>query len=62
IYDLNGVVHHSGDTTNKGHYVASVHVPREGWRRYDDAQVTGVVDNKALTKNALILSYTRRSG
>lgn len=61
MYDLNGVVHHNGQKTNKGHYVASVRLP-EGWHRYDDAKVTGGVDDKALTKNALILSYTRRSG
>ncbi|CBJ31209.1 similar to deubiquitinating enzyme 3 [Ectocarpus siliculosus] len=62
MYDLNGVVHHIGQTTNKGHYVAFVRLPGEGWLRYDDAKVTGVTDSDVRTQNALILSYTRRSG
>ncbi|CAB1114379.1 unnamed protein product [Ectocarpus sp. CCAP 1310/34] len=62
MYDLTGVVHHIGQTTNKGHYVAFVRLPGQWWRRYDDAKVTEVVASQALTKNALILSYTRRSG
>ncbi|CAM9357548.1 unnamed protein product [Ectocarpus sp. 12 AP-2014] len=61
MYDLTGVVHHIGQTTNKGHYVAFVRLPGQWWRRYDDAKVTEVVDSQVLTKNALILSYTRRS-
>lgn len=62
MYDLTGVVHHSGPTTNKGHYVAFVRLPGQGWRRYDDANITTVADKRVLTNNALILSYTRRSG
>ncbi|CAN0055028.1 unnamed protein product, partial [Ectocarpus sp. 4 AP-2014] len=62
MYDLTGVVHHIGQTINNGHYVAFVRLPGQRWRRYDDAKVNEVVDSQVLTKNALILSYTRRSG
>ncbi|CAM9388010.1 unnamed protein product, partial [Ectocarpus sp. 12 AP-2014] len=61
-YDLTGVVHHEGKTTKGGHYTAFVRLAGEEWRRYNDSKVTQVGCEDVLTENALILTYTRRSG
>ncbi|CAN0059060.1 unnamed protein product [Ectocarpus sp. 13 AM-2016] len=61
-YDLTGVVHHEGKTTKGGHYTAFVRLAGEEWRRYNDSKVTKVGYEDVLTENALILTYTRRSG
>ncbi|CAM9610950.1 unnamed protein product [Ectocarpus fasciculatus] len=59
-YDLTGVVHHIGKTTKKGHYVAFVRLPGQGWIKYNDENVTQADERDVQTNNALILSYTRR--
>ncbi|CAM9489159.1 unnamed protein product [Ectocarpus fasciculatus] len=59
-YDLTGVVHHIGQTTKKGHYVAFVRLPGQGWIKYDDEDVTHADERDVQTNKALILSYTRR--
>ncbi|CAN0230878.1 unnamed protein product [Ectocarpus fasciculatus] len=60
VYDLTGVVHHIGERTNSGHYVAFVRLTEQTWRRYSDGQVTPAQEQDVRSKNALILSYTRR--
>lgn len=62
LYDLTGVVHHIGRSTRKGHYITFARLPDGRWRRYDDSNVTAVKEQNVLTKDALILSYTRRPG
>lgn len=63
VYALNGTVHHKGSTINSGHYVAYVRMGNNSktWRCYNDANVKdGVDEDEALSKDALMLSYTRR--
>ena len=59
-YVLDGVIHHQGEQCHEGHYVAFAHND-ERWRKYDDQVVLDNVDEgEVLSKEVVILSYTRR--
>ncbi|CAN0596351.1 unnamed protein product [Laminaria digitata] len=61
VYDLQGVVHHSG-TTQRGHYVAFVRGTDGAWCLHDDEKVTPASEADALTSGAYVLSYAKRRG
>lgn len=63
IYDLFGVVHHSGETVNSGHYTANIRNPMDGkWRVFDDLTVRQLSFPDAIKQNtAYLLFYEKRS-
>ncbi|CAN0415121.1 unnamed protein product [Laminaria digitata] len=61
VYDLQGVVHHSG-TAHAGHYVAFVRGADDAWCLHNDAKVTSATEADALTSGAYVLNYAKRRG
>lgn len=59
VYDLRAVTMHQGSLKG-GHYTAIAEKPGLGWFLYDDAVVTPVKEQAAVSKNAYVLVYQRR--
>mgnify|MGYP002620554375 FL=1 len=61
VYDLFGVVHHSGNL-NSGHCISHCKHPETGeWYRYDDEKVQKVTNlDEIITDTAYILFYRKR--
>ena len=61
IYDLYGVVNHSG-TLNSGHYTAQCYnEPRKSWLNFNDSNVSDIDDlTDLITPRAYVLFYKKR--
>ncbi|KAJ3433521.1 ubiquitin carboxyl-terminal hydrolase [Anaeramoeba flamelloides] len=60
LYDLIGVIHHSG-TTRAGHYTASTLDQKNNTFYYfNDSRVRKITDNSKILKNAYILFYQKK--
>ncbi|CEL94762.1 unnamed protein product [Vitrella brassicaformis CCMP3155] len=58
LYQLYGVVNHSGATLNFGHYTSVCkHQFRDKWYRYDDEDVREVSESQVVTPKAYVLFY-----
>ena len=62
VYDLIAVIHHSGRSLSRGHYVAYARNPvTGGWVKYDDTSVKEVSELTAVQdEGAYMLFYRRR--
>ncbi|KAJ8631985.1 hypothetical protein MRB53_025321 [Persea americana] len=59
-YDLYAVLVHHGSSSSSGHYVCYVRPSPDSWYNLDDAKVTPVTKDVALTQVAYILFYKRK--
>ncbi|KAL7078079.1 hypothetical protein ACQ4LE_002110 [Meloidogyne hapla] len=67
IYDLTGVIYHSGERTNSGHYTAATRNPVDKkWRIFDDSRVSDLADSFTgaselqISSRSYLLFYQRR--
>lgn len=63
VYDLFGIVHHMGTSTDSGHYTATTKNPIDGkWRYFDDTVVQEVTSPTTIESSTVyLLFYERRS-
>ncbi|KAJ3201800.1 hypothetical protein HDU82_007868 [Entophlyctis luteolus] len=61
VYDLYGVLVHSGHSCNSGHYYSFVKAPNGIWFLKNDSEVRQVSISKVLEQHAYILFYTSRN-
>jgi ubiquitin C-terminal hydrolase len=64
IYDLYSINHHSGNSSNSGHYWSSCKNLNNNWYKYDDANITKYTNNnlqqQLTTSDSYILFYQRK--
>lgn len=60
IYDLYGVVIHSGYSTNSGHYYSYCKTLAGKWFECDDSCITQSSERVALDQEAYLLFYQKR--
>ncbi len=60
IYDLYGVLVHSGSSAQSGHYYSFVKHKHNQWMKLDDERCEPVSASQVLDQNAYILFYSRR--
>lgn len=60
IYNLFGVLVHSGHTSNSGHYYSFIKSPSGAWYCMDDSSVNQVKFNTVLKQSAYILFYSAK--
>jgi hypothetical protein len=61
VYDLFGVLVHSGSSSNSGHYFAYVKTATGMWYEMDDDSVNPVSEKAVLKQKAYLLFYARRN-
>ena len=60
IYDLYGVVIHSGYSTNSGHYYSYCKTQSGKWFECDDSCISASSERVALNQEAYLLFYQKR--
>lgn len=61
VYDLFGVLVHSGSSSNSGHYFSYVKTATGMWYEMDDDSVNPVSEKVVLKQKAYLLFYARRN-
>jgi ubiquitin carboxyl-terminal hydrolase 4/11/15 len=62
VYNLYGVIYHSGTKDNGHYYVNAYNLYKKKWYNFDDKKVKEILDlnNEIITKNAYVLFYIKK--
>lgn len=60
VYDLYGVVNHTGSLQFGHYYAYCYHEPSERWMNFNDSSVTDLPESQVVTTAAYVLFYKRR--